>query len=267
VLIVDAQIHLWESRTSPPHHRQEPLTADQAILEMDHAGVDRAINCPALWDSRSNEIAVEAAERYPDRFATMGWLQLEPDGDGTRLEHWRKQPGMLGLRFAILQPQHVAWFLNGRLDWIWQAAERYSIPLALAAPGHIGEVCAIAKRYPNLRLLIDHFGAGHVGKVPEAMAHLPKLLSCARFENLAVKATAAPGYATDGYPFRSVHDSLHSVFQAFGARRMFWGTDITRMPCSWRACIDLFTQELPWLAGEDLEQVMGRGICNWIGWR
>jgi hypothetical protein len=27
-----------------------------------------------------------------------------------------------------------------------------------------------------------------------------------------------------------------------------------------------FTEELPWLKGADLEWVMGRGICEWLGW-
>ena len=29
----------------------------------------------------------------------------------------------------------------------------------------------------------------------------------------------------------------------------------------------MFTEELPWLKGEDLEWVMGRGVCEWIGWK
>ena len=28
----------------------------------------------------------------------------------------------------------------------------------------------------------------------------------------------------------------------------------------------MFTEELPWLAGDDLAWVMGRGICEWLGW-
>jgi hypothetical protein len=24
---------------------------------------------------------------------------------------------------------------------------------------------------------------------------------------------------------------------------------------------------MPWLKGDDLEWVMGRGVCEWIGWR
>jgi hypothetical protein len=29
----------------------------------------------------------------------------------------------------------------------------------------------------------------------------------------------------------------------------------------------MFTEELPWLEGRDLELVMGRAVCNWIGWK
>ena len=29
----------------------------------------------------------------------------------------------------------------------------------------------------------------------------------------------------------------------------------------------MFTEELPWLGGQDLDWVMGRGISEWIGWR
>jgi hypothetical protein len=29
----------------------------------------------------------------------------------------------------------------------------------------------------------------------------------------------------------------------------------------------MFTEELPWLQGHDLELVMGEAFCNWLGWR
>ena len=47
---------------------------------------------------------------------------------------------------------------------------------------------------------------------------------------------------------------------------MFWRIDITRMPCSWRQCVILFTEELPWLKGRDLDLVMGEAVYNWVGW-
>ena len=65
---------------------------------------------------------------------------------------------------------------------------------------------------------------------------------------------------------RSMHDPLHRVFDAFGPRRMFWGTDITRMRCTWRQCVTMFTEEMPWLQGADLDLVMGQAFCDGIGW-
>lgn len=81
-----------------------------------------------------------------------------------------------------------------------------------------------------------------------------------------MKATGTPSYSSEPYPHRNIHDHLRRIFDAFGPHRMFWGTDITRMKCSWRQCVTMFTEELPWLKGRDLELVMGRALCDWIGW-
>jgi hypothetical protein len=48
---------------------------------------------------------------------------------------------------------------------------------------------------------------------------------------------------------------------------MFWGTDITRMPCSWKQCVTFFTEELSWLSEYDKELIMGRALCNWLNWQ
>jgi hypothetical protein len=47
---------------------------------------------------------------------------------------------------------------------------------------------------------------------------------------------------------------------------MFWGTDYSRLPCSYREAITMFTEEIPWFSGEDKEWIMGRGLCEWLGW-
>lgn len=52
---------------------------------------------------------------------------------------------------------------------------------------------------------------------------------------------------------RDLHPHIRTLVEAFGPRRTFWGTDLTRMPCTYYECITLFTEHLPWLYGEDLE--------------
>ena len=83
---------------------------------------------------------------------------------------------------------------------------------------------------------------------------------------MAVKATGAPGYSGEAYPFPTMQTYLRQIYDAFGPHRMFWGTDITKMPCSWRQCVTMFTEELPWLSDQDKRLVMGEALCAWWGW-
>ena len=99
-----------------------------------------------------------------------------------------------------------------------------------------------------------------------AMTHMPELAALAKHPNVAVKATGAPGYSSEAYPFPAMHTFLRQIYDAFGPHRMFWGTDITKMPCSWRQCVTMFTEELPWLSEEDKALVMGQAVCTWWGW-
>jgi hypothetical protein len=50
-------------------------------------------------------------------------------------------------------------------------------------------------------------------------------------------------------------------------KRIFWGTDLARLPCSYTQAISMFTDEIFWLTPEDKEWIMGRGICEWLGWK
>jgi hypothetical protein len=47
---------------------------------------------------------------------------------------------------------------------------------------------------------------------------------------------------------------------------MFWGSDLTRLKCSYRQCVTMFTEEMPWLTTNDLELIMGRALCDWLDW-
>src|SRR5260370_17370028 len=99
MLIVDAQIHLWDKGTPSAHHRQEPYSAEQAIAGMDAAGVNRALIHPVLWDPDSNELAVEAVRKYPDHFPIMGWLYLDCPNKPELVSHWKHREPIPRLRF------------------------------------------------------------------------------------------------------------------------------------------------------------------------
>jgi len=269
MLIVDAQIHLW-SQGIPTNalHRQIPsYSAEQCLMEMDNGGVRAALIHPPGWDPNSLVVAESAAVRYPDRFAILGQFPLDKPESRDLIAGWKTRPGMLGLRFALLQPHQLNWPTDGTMDWLWPACEKAGIPIALMASNFLPTVAKVAEQHPGLKLIIDHFGRARGGKDDAAFANVAEVAALAKFPNVALKATGAAGESSEPYPFRNIHKYIQQLYDAFGPRRFFWGTDITRMPCSWLQCVTMFTEELPWLKGDDLELVMGRAVCDWLGWK
>jgi predicted TIM-barrel fold metal-dependent hydrolase len=196
----------------------------------------------------------------------MGQFPLQDPASRKLIRGWRQQPGMMGLRWPLLLAEHQKWLYDGSLDWLWPAAEEEGLPIALMGGLFLKKFREIAEWHPRLKMILDHCGLNRHGRDTEAFIHLDELVALAKLPNVAVKATGAPHYSTQAYPFGNIHDGLNCIFDAFGPKRFFFGTDITRMPCSYRQCVTFFTEELPFLAGKDLEAVMGRSLCAWIGW-
>ncbi len=268
--IVDAQVHIWANATARPatgHRQVDNFTAEDLLKEMDEAGVSGAIlHPPRAWAPLSNEFAVEAARRHPTRFGVLG--QFSPDQPEAReqIKDWMRLPGMLGLRFPLVRPNEQAWHKDGTLDWLWPACERHGVPVSLLAGRFMAEFRTIVERFPGVKFMIDHCGVIHTAKDEAALANLDLLIDMAKLPNLAVKATGVQNYSSAPYPCRNFHEPLRRIFDAYGPRRMFWGTDLTGSPIPYRQCVTLFTEELPWLKGADLELVMGGAIREWLNW-
>jgi predicted TIM-barrel fold metal-dependent hydrolase len=266
--IIDAHVHVWESNTpNPPHRQVSALPAAQMIAEMDEAGIDAAVIQPPNWDPNANAVAIAAVKTYPDRFAILGGFELDKLESRVLIDSWKQQPGMLGLRFTFMLPHQQTWPSDGTMDWLWPAAERAGLPVALGAANFLPLVGEIAARYPTLKMTIDHFGMPPRAQDDAAFEKLPTLLALAKHKNVAVKVTGAPGMSTAPYPFRNIHQPIHAIYDAFGPERIFWGTDITRLKTPWRQCVTMFTEELDWLTPHDKELIMGKAVCNWIGWK
>ena len=53
------------------------------------------------------------------------------------------------------------------------------------------------------------------------MTHMPALLALAKYPNVAVKATGAPGYSSEAYPFPAMH-----TYRAADLRRLRSAADV-----------------------------------------
>lgn len=276
-MIVDAQIHLWEAdrpdrpwpvagaegRTAVPQ-RLIPLSATEAVEAMDGAGVDRAIIVPPSWEGDRNDVALRAVVDHPGRFAVMG--RLAPDvASLDSLPRWRMQPGMLGARLILSDGD--ARVAQGVEHPFWHGAAAAALPLMLAPSGKMPLLAAIARRHPKLSIIVDHMGARIHRKGADAFAQIDDLLALAKLPNVAVKATCLPDYSEQTAPWGDVAPYVERLFHAFGADRLFWGSDLSRLPCPYPLLVETFRNGFPWLRGRERDLVMGEGITAWLDWR
>lgn len=275
MFIADAQAHIWAPDTPArpwlpgrTPHRDTPLGAEELLKLMDAAGVNRTVLIPPSWDADRNDLVLAAAQRYPDRFAAMGRFDLDAPDAAARVATWCEQPGMLGFRISFSMPRWAAALEDSRVDWLWQAAQAAQVPMALmVSQAQLPLVDTVAARFPGLKLVICHLALPTDEKDDAAFRDFDRILPLARRANVMVKVSALPAYTSDPYPFRALHPYLRRVYDAFGPRRMFWGTDLARMPCTYREAISFFTEEIPWFSAQDKAWIMGRGLCEWLGWQ
>ena len=275
MLVVDSQVHIWGADTPErpwperaAAQRPIPLGADDLLREMDAAGVDRAVIVPPSWEGDRNDLALAAAVALPERFAVMGRLDPQDPRSRGQIAAWLEQPGMLGLRFTFHTPVLAPLLTEGHMDWVWGEAEKAGVPIMVLVPQPLVHLIdKVAEHHPGLKLIMDHLAIPMGAKDADAFRDLDLLLAIAKRPNVSAKVSALPCYSTARYPYAELHGYIRRAYDAFGPRRLFWGTDLSRSPIPYRQQVTMFTEEIPWLSSEDKDWIMGRALCLWLGWK
>lgn len=275
--IVDAQVHIWlpdsSERPWPKDGRVKPhldggFSAAQLLALMDQAGVDRAVLVPPSWEGERIDYVIDATRRWPDRFVAMARIAADDPALPGHLRAWRDQ-GLAGARLTFTRPAERAWLSNGTTDWLWAEAEALGMPVMLHGTAGMDNIDAIATRHPRLKIIVDHMGLYQIkSDDPEFAPALARTRGVARHPNVHVKLTSLPHYSVEAYPHADLRPHLRELIAAFGARRCFWGTDITKLlaHCGYRDCVE-HVLGLDFLTAEDQEWILGRGLLECLGWK
>jgi len=275
--VIDSQVHIWAANTPErpwaPNmegraHLEEPLSAEKLLGWMDEAGVDAAILVPPSLEGDRNDLSVAAAQKYPKRFGVMGRIDLAKPSAREAIKTWRDEKGMLGVRLTFHRPDSRPLLTDGTADWFWLAAEKAGVPVMVHAPERLPKLAEIAERHPGLTLIVDHMGFARETRDGEAPAGAERMAALARLPNVSVKVSALPCFSSEPWPFKNLNTPLKRVIDAFGPKRSFWGTDLSRIldTCTYRQAVTHFTEELDFLSPADLEWIMGRGLRETLRW-
>ena len=270
-MIVDTHVHVWE--IDPPRYPigptapnfnslpDEPGTTDELLEEMDQQGVDWTVLVQTSWSTWDNGYIADSVARFPDRFVGHGLIDPQDPDNAAQVRYWIKERGLVGFRFHPIYYPDEKILLTRQNEPMWEeiAALEAVIQFHMRAEC-ADQVAAIARRYPHLKLIIDHMG---YPQIEAGMEPFRPIVDLARYRNVYLKLSDVTGRSRQDPPHEDVHPFIQQLRSVFGAERMVWGTGYPghlRRKHNWPSLeqeLWLVREGLPFFTDHERERLLG----------
>ena len=189
----------------------------------------------------------------------VGWADLLAADAPDRIARLAAEPKLKGLRPMLHDLPDPAWLLRPALAPALRAMVEYGLVFdALLRPMHLAPLLECCRRYPDLRVVVDHaakpnIAAGEWQPWADDLACIARdTQACCKLSGLLSEAGPAP--ATDSARRWSEH-----VLACFGAERVLWGSDwpVLELASSYRAWWDETQHVLAPLGDDGRAAVLG----------
>jgi predicted TIM-barrel fold metal-dependent hydrolase len=277
VTIVDTHVHYTEppSAERPYAHPPGgvvPITTEAVIAAARAIGIDRVVQVTPSPLGHDNRYSFEGAQRHPDAVAgVIGRFDAFAAQLDERLRAFMQLPGAVGLRFTLHHDWAADWLHAGRLDPLFAAAQAQGVPVFLYAPDQCEQLDRVARRFPELRLVVDHTALRHgPGRdIATNFAQWPRLIELARRPNVWMKVSYFPEAAAESepYPYPTAQRRFRELFEEVGSSRMMWGSNfpvVTHL-CSYERALEFVRSECDFLGAADRDAILGGNFMRAFG--
>jgi predicted TIM-barrel fold metal-dependent hydrolase len=277
--VIDTHMHVWSLDADryplrPPEPGIKPQTedgsAEQYIQEMKTHGIDHAVLVQIRQYGWDNRYTAECVRRYPRLFAGHGLIDPHDPHNASVLEREIRQNGLSGMRLSPIYQPEEHW-LNAPANYpLWRkAAELNAVFNIFIAAPQIPQLEDMVRRFPNVKVVVDHLGRPEVIDRPP-WAEDTSLLRLARYGNVSVKFSELYIISkTKQYPYKDVHNFGRAVYDAFGPKRLLFATGMVgptrRIPLADE--LRLIREDIPFFKESDKEWILGRNALSIWKWR
>lgn len=240
--------------------RDRPATIEQLVAVMDEAGVDKAaiVQASTCYGYDMSYVC-DAAAAYPGRLTVVGSVDVLAADAPAKIRDWVAR-GLSGLRLftggstAAFDP---SWMDDKRSFPAWELAGELGLSICLQTDAAgLAQVAGLAKRFPQVKILIDHFGRPDLSDgapYKKASAHF----GLVPFENIYFKLT--PRTFIDDLKGEATADTLFPRLVAeFGAHRLAWGSNFPASTGTLADNLDIAKQALSMLSSEDQHWIFAK---------
>jgi predicted TIM-barrel fold metal-dependent hydrolase len=240
--------------------KERPTTVETLIAAMDEAGVAKAaVVHSSTTYGFDNRYVVDSCARFPDRLVAVGSVDIVQPDAVERIREWVKS-GLAGLRLftggstKAFDPSELE---DTRAYPAWELCAELGLSMCIqTGPIGLPQVTALAKRFPTVRIVLDHLGRPDVTDgAPYAKAQ--SLFDLASIENIYLKLTPRIFDEMKKGP-ASAETFFPRVVEAFGSKRMAWGSNFPSSTGTLPEILNTAQAGLECLSAEDRAWVFGK---------
>lgn len=224
--MIDAHVHVWDLPDALSPTPGHSATVETLLVEMDGAGVERAVLVQPSNYGADHSYLESAVRRHPDRFMAVGLLDPFAADALPELERLRDE----------LQPTGIRVHLKGNVaegarssDDVGEVLERIGhadLTLSiLTSVDALPEVAALALELPKTRIVIDHLGSPAPGML-DVPTYRSALTALSAYPNVWIKLSGFYAFSSEPSSFADCLPLARWVIDQFGSERVVWGSDL-----------------------------------------
>jgi L-fuconolactonase len=263
--IIDPHVHVWkndprypwakETRTPP----EKDATPEMLLELMRTNGVEKTVIIQVIYYRWDNSYLADVLKQHPQHFQGVARVNPESPGAPDDLSRLVEEQGFRGVRISPGADAGGDWIRGPLMPPLWKRCEQLKVPMTVLAPvARMPDVGKLVDAFPQLTVVIDHMADSPLNRPEE----LNKLIALKRHPKLFVKISHTWSLSKQPYPYADSQAQVKRLYDAFGPRRLMWGTDwpLVENRCGYAKALALVRDEMKFLNEEDKSWILGRTI-------
>ncbi len=260
--IIDPHVHVWKKDPRYPWAKEtakppEKDATPEMLLELMRAnGVEKTVIIQVIYYRWDNSYLADVLKQYPQYFQGVARVNPESPSAPDDLSRLVEQQSFRGVRISPSADASGDWIRGRLMPPLWQRCQKLKVPMTVLAPVTRMPDCEkLIDRFPDLTVVIDHQADSPLDK-PEELA---KLIALKRFPKVFVKISHTWSLSKQSYPYADSQAQVKRLYDAFGPRRLMWGTDwpLVENFCGYAKALALVRDEMKFLNTEDKRWILG----------
>lgn len=220
---IDRGGYSWIDRDNPILYRDHQPQDLKPIINQHN--IKATIAVQADDNEAETQYLLSLAEQCDFLIGVVGWVDLEDPNVVSRIHDLAKNRYFLGIRPMIQEIAKIDWMLKPELSQGLQQLIQLDLTFdALIEQKHLPYLIRFLQKYPDLRVVIDHFAKPKISK-QSFKEWADNIHQVANNKHTYCKLSGLLTEANEGVTDEELLPYVEHVWNVFGDRRLLFGSD------------------------------------------